>query len=533
VLKRFMNALGVALTYPAYRRFVWASKNGALAQEKAWKECLSKIQNGSYWKKRYEMLPSRLEDFPISEFSDYVEAHREAYRTSTESPLTGEKLIYWAMSSGTTGVEKYFPITRSHVKQVTRTSTALFHRRFLDFPYFLDGRSLIPSDPESSSQSPLGIPTGSISTFGYMRTPKFLRSFISIPVEIMANREIFNQWAALYALSADTQSIFAMTPFGLCRFFESAKTHQKLYLDVLEGRVKPPVKLEISEKRRKEVITHLQADRIYVNRVWPNLRFASVWKSSICASQLPRLESYFDPGTSRGKVIDSVYAATEGWFNVPGVGRDDLGGPHHLGAHVFEYLPLDRPAEAKSLLKPWQLKVGENYELVLTNAMGLVRYRIKDVVRVLGFFNQSPVISFQYKSQNLLRLASVTLDESEIAEAILEATQNPEPFVGVFTVDPKGGDRIVVFYSSAMKYGKDQVPLISKKLDQALIRKNFEYRYDREGNALRPLIMIESPADHPVFQKVGASEIKAQAKMNYILPLFPASAEALYQDSLG
>lgn len=44
-----------------------------------------------------------------------------------------------------------------------------------------------------------------------------------------------------------------------------------------------------------------------------------------------------------------------------------------------------------------QAEVGQVYELVITNASGLYRYRFGDVIKVVGHHNTCPVIEFHYR----------------------------------------------------------------------------------------------------------------------------------------
>ncbi len=44
----------------------------------------------------------------------------------------------------------------------------------------------------------------------------------------------------------------------------------------------------------------------------------------------------------------------------------------------------------------FQLQVGKLYEVVVTNAQGLCRYRVGDIVKVVGFKGKTPQYTFQY-----------------------------------------------------------------------------------------------------------------------------------------
>lgn len=43
-------------------------------------------------------------------------------------------------------------------------------------------------------------------------------------------------------------------------------------------------------------------------------------------------------------------------------------------------------------------QVGGRYEVVVTNTSGFYRYRLGDIVEVVGFFYQVPLIDFLFRS---------------------------------------------------------------------------------------------------------------------------------------
>lgn len=64
------------------------------------------------------------------------------------------------------------------------------------------------------------------------------------------------------------------------------------------------------------------------------------------------------------------------------------------------------------------LEPGQIYELVITTLSGLCRYRIGDIVKVVRFHNQCPVIEFQYRQGQLLNMRSEKTSETMLYEAI-------------------------------------------------------------------------------------------------------------------
>ena len=73
-----------------------------------------------------------------------------------------------------------------------------------------------------------------------------------------------------------------------------------------------------------------------------------------------------------------------------------------VGNILTEYFdPLQKLTSVFRLLSVFvcmfQLEVGETYEIVVTNWHGLYRNRFGDVVKVVGYTNNTPKYIFQYR----------------------------------------------------------------------------------------------------------------------------------------
>ena len=96
-------------------------------------------------------------------------------------------------------------------------------------------------------------------------------------------------------------------------------------------------------------------------------------------------------------IYSPFYASTEGLLGVnlfPSQNRL----PEYLldaGSVVFEFLqmPPGRSSESSSTkgcaLRAWEVEVGQRYEILVTTRGGLCRYRLGDVVRVVGTLARS------------------------------------------------------------------------------------------------------------------------------------------------
>ena len=67
-----------------------------------------------------------------------------------------------------------------------------------------------------------------------------------------------------------------------------------------------------------------------------------------------------------------------------------------VGTNVVEFHPADddRAPEGRHLLTVDQLEVGRRYFVYVTNASGLYRYDMNDIVEVAGHYGQTPLIRF-------------------------------------------------------------------------------------------------------------------------------------------
>lgn len=112
----------------------------------------------------------------------------------------------------------------------------------------------------------------------------------------------------------------------------------------------------------------------------------------------------------------------------------------------FEFLPLNYGNYTKgvtnSMSKPKSLtekeqqelvdlvdvKLGHEYELVITTYAGLYRYRVGDVLRVAGFHNKAPHFNFICRKNVVLSIDSDKTDEVELQTAVKTAVSHLHPF---------------------------------------------------------------------------------------------------------
>lgn len=72
-------------------------------------------------------------------------------------------------------------------------------------------------------------------------------------------------------------------------------------------------------------------------------------------------------------------------------------------AMFYEFLPVGFESYDE-ICTIDELEMGKEYEIVTTNFGGFYRYRMKDVVRVIGFKDKNPIIEYLYRLDQYLSL---------------------------------------------------------------------------------------------------------------------------------
>ncbi|KAL5737849.1 hypothetical protein ACOSP7_030610 [Xanthoceras sorbifolium] len=179
-----------------------------------------------------------------------------------------------------------------------------------------------------------------------------------------------------------------------------------------------------------------------ITRLWPNTKYVDVIVTGTMSQYIPTLDFY-----SNGlPLVCTMYASSECYF---GVNLNPLCKPSEVSYTLvptmayFEFLPVHRNngvtnsiSMPKSLNEKKQqelvdlvdVKLGQEYELVVTTYAGLYRYRVGDVLRVVGFKNRAPQFKFICRKNVVLSIDSDKTDEVELQNAVKNAENHLVPF---------------------------------------------------------------------------------------------------------
>jgi auxin responsive GH3 family protein len=176
-----------------------------------------------------------------------------------------------------------------------------------------------------------------------------------------------------------------------------------------------------------------------ITRIWPNTKYVDVIVTGTMSQYIPTLD-YYSNGLP---LVCTMYASSECYF---GVNLKPICKPSEVSYTLiptmayFEFLPVNRPnngvsttkslndKEQNELVDLVDVKLGQDYELVVTTYAGLYRYRVGDFLRVSGFKNKAPQFNFICRKNVALSIDSDKTDEVELQNAVKNALNHLVPF---------------------------------------------------------------------------------------------------------
>ncbi|KAG9454339.1 hypothetical protein H6P81_007243 [Aristolochia fimbriata] len=181
-----------------------------------------------------------------------------------------------------------------------------------------------------------------------------------------------------------------------------------------------------------------------ITRLWPNAKYIEVIVTGTMSQYIPILDFY----SNALPLVCTMYASSECYF---GLNLNPLAKPSDVSYTLiptmayFEFLPVHRnindaaaaavslpdslnDREQQELVDLVNVKLGQEYELVVTTYAGLYRYRVGDVLRVAGFKNKAPQFNFVCRKNVVLSIDADKTDEVELQNAVKNAVNHMEPF---------------------------------------------------------------------------------------------------------
>ena len=140
-----------------------------------------------------------------------------------------------------------------------------------------------------------------------------------------------------------------------------------------------------------------------------------------------------------------------------------------------------------------ELEVGEDYEIIITNLSGFYRYRIQDIVRVTGYYNETPMLRFVYRKNQLVSIAGEKTNEEALRWAVNEFSIQSGLSVSDYSVFADLGTspgHYVILMEPGRIVPEDEVPHYRNIIESTLMRANPSYGEKVRSGVLQPLELV-------------------------------------------
>jgi hypothetical protein len=419
--------------------------------------------------------------------------------------LTADDPVMFVTTSGTTGRVKYIPVTPSYLHEYSHGLHVHTYRVLADFGDIFEGKVLVSSSSDAEGTTQSGKPYGAISGYLTRTQPGFLRRSYVVPYEVCKVKQIDLKYylTLRHALAADVRYIVTPNPSSLLLLADKMNAYaDQLIHDIRHGTLTPPpaaegpaptTRLTADPGRADELASILRrGGRLEPSDAWPNLRALSCWKGGTMPLYLRRLPDHYGDVPIR----DLGYMASEGRGATPLV-NTGAGGVVSLTSHFFEFVPAEqRDAANPQFLTCDELEANREYYVYFTTSGGLYRYDINDLVRVVDFYHNTPVIEFVRKGEGISSITGEKLTESQVTSALVAVTGRHGFDVRHFTASVEWADppHYAMYCELAPGWTPEQCRRFVVEMDRALCQLNMEYEGKRESGRL----------GHPVLRRVAA-----------------------------
>lgn len=362
------------------------------------------------------------------------------------------KPIYLAKTSGTTSGTKYIPITKDSIPNHINTArnALLCYMAETGNTLFANGKMIFLSGSPVLERIG-GIPTGRLSGIVNHHVPKYLRTNQLPSYET----NCIDDWESKLSKIADETINQDMT------LISGIPPWMQMYFDELIKR---------SGKRISELFPNFSV------MVQGGVNFEP-YKSKL-------LESV-------GKKIDTIelFPASEGFFAFQDSQKEEGLLLNTDSGIFFEFIPAQEISKSNpTRLSLKDVKVNENYALVINSNAGLWGYNIGDTVKFISVDPYRLVVTGRTK--HFISAFGEHVIGEEVEFSILKAAEEANVHITEFTVAPfVSSNKGKSYHEWFIEFGNqpEDIQSFATKLEMNLRRKNVYYDDLISGNILSPL----------------------------------------------
>lgn len=382
---------------------------------------------------------------PILPYSSY-DPYTERIAKGEQNILNPDPVVYVSLTSGSTGKQKRIPVTRRYQKNLGKPNLAAFgfaiaaleaRSKQQDPPRkFRFGKLLTTNGINVQGVTSGGIDYGPV-TVGSIRSSHLLyRPLLAMPYDTLSIADSLSRHYVCLLFALKNPSVggvgtnFPMLVLRTCGYLE--KYASDLIGDLRSGAIASWVKIE--PKLRHQLEQKLGANpqratqlenilntegRLTPKLAWPDLSFIVTAMGGTSDFYFERFPDYFGDTP----IFGGVYGSAEGTFGVS-YDLNQAGTILSIDTGFYEFIPEeDWDKENPKTLLPGEVEIGQSYRMLVTSYSGIYRYDIGDIVEILGFYEQTPIIVFRHRRGGLLSATTEKTTEFHATQVMQALSQ--------------------------------------------------------------------------------------------------------------
>lgn len=448
--------------------------------------------------------------------------------------LISEKPIFYGITSGTTAKPKFIPVTKSSRRKKSGVMDLWIYHIIKDHPRATSGKTMVIVSPAIEGYAKSGVPYGSESGDAYRVIPPLIRKQYVLPYEIFCIKDYEARYYSILrlGLEADVTNMGTMNPLTIVILCQKV---EKYALNIIEDIRKGTLSksLNISADIRKKIEKSLRPNplraaflenllkekgKLLPKDFWPHLALIECWTGGTVGMYIKELTKYFGQYM---KVRDFGYVSTEARCSLP-ISDNGPSGILTVGSNFYEFIP-EEDIEKKDprYLTADKLEKNKRYLILFTTASGLYRYNIDDIIKVAGFYNNTPVIEFMQKGKNVASATGEKLYESQVISAIDKAKEVTGLSVAFFCACLEC--QIPPYYAFLVEFvsdhDTDQIKKFLHNVEESLGTINIEYKAKRASQRIgNPKLKVLEQGSFERFRKAKLAVVQhdSQFKASYL-----------------
>lgn len=535
-LDRLFARIAKAHAGRATRRVFRAIANATATQTEYLRRLVAANMHSDFGREHHFGSVTSYSDFvgnvPIRNYQSLEPYIERVRRGQTEALLgPGQRVLMFALTSGTTAKPKYIPVTERTLAEWRQGWNVWGLKAILDHEGTILRDIVQVTSPMHDHLSPSGVSCGAITGLLAATQKRLVRRYYVAPLEVSEIRESAAKYYTIMRLAITRDVAFMVTanPATLLQLARAAdENREQIVRDVRDGTLRPdiPVSPEVRRalaprmqprpERARELEQCIQQyGGLYPAHYW-RLGFRAHWTGGTMGLYEAQLPTYF----GQAPVRDIGLLASEGRMSIP-LEDGTASGVLAVAGQFFEFIPAEEyGASNPTVLRSHEVCVGDQYFLIITNSSGLYRYDLGDRVRVTGRLGEAPLIEFLSRDAHTSSLTGEKLTEDQVVTAMGRIARSKFESVSSFVLAPRWDDppRYRLYAESA---DDELARALAERLDTALREINLEYESKRMSRRLGPIELTVLPdgalAERDRRLRAAKSRTVEQYKHQYLL----------------